>query len=126
MAISHIPIEDQDKTIEAYCNATENGYWKWDELSTFLSPDSLKVIASHYTLPLCEWIMDNLSTSNANNDSKGQMMFVITLWWLWKWRNTKIFGRDEEKPIDPIQFLHIKLKEMSDLLVGLLHQMMVG
>ncbi|GJT44055.1 hypothetical protein Tco_0952770 [Tanacetum coccineum] len=44
MAISPIPIEDQDKTVEEYWNTTRNGDWKWDELSTFLSPDSLKVI----------------------------------------------------------------------------------
>ncbi|GJS86227.1 LURP1-like domain-containing protein [Tanacetum coccineum] len=45
------------------------------------------------------------------------MMFAITLWWLWKWRNTEIFGRNEEIPIDPIRFLHTKLKEMSDALL---------
>nr|GEZ52167.1 LURP1-like domain-containing protein [Tanacetum cinerariifolium] len=204
MTISPIPVEHQDKTVEEYWNTTGNGNWKWDELSTFLSPDSLKVIASYYvssscededsvywggssigkfsvksaislirneddpqcdkkwdvmwkatvsehikmflwlavhdrllmhvqrvtrkltndprctrcgadeesldhilrrcpssfmiwnklgthpprssfwTLPLCEWIMDNLSTSHAKNDSKGQIMFAITLWWLWK------------------------------------------
>nr|GEY27676.1 LURP1-like domain-containing protein [Tanacetum cinerariifolium] len=231
MAISPIPIEDQDKTVEEYWNTTGNGNRKWDELSTFLSPDSFKVIASYYvssscededsvywggssigkfsvksafslirneddpqrdkkwdviwkatvserikmflwlavhdrlrvtrkltndprctrcgadeesldhilrrcpssfmiwnklgthpprssfwTLPVCKWIVDNLSTSHANNDSKDQIMFAITLWWLRKWRNKKIFGRDEEIPIDPIRFLHTKLKEMSDAL----------
>nr|GEU70759.1 polynucleotidyl transferase, ribonuclease H-like superfamily protein [Tanacetum cinerariifolium] len=35
----------------------------------------------------------------------------------YKWRNMKIFGRDEGKPIDPIRFLHTKLKEMSDALL---------
>ncbi|GKE01820.1 hypothetical protein Tco_1389803 [Tanacetum coccineum] len=116
MAISPIPIEDQDKTVEEYWNTTGNSDWKWDELSTFLSPDSLKVIAFHY-MPVLVYDLEQASTSHANNDSKGQMMFAITLWWLWKWRNTKIFGRNEEIPIDPIRFLHTKLKEMSDALL---------
>ncbi|GKD89545.1 LURP1-like domain-containing protein [Tanacetum coccineum] len=177
MITTPIPIEAQDKTIEEYwnINGTHNGGWNWEELSTFLSHETLKIIASHsvslrdtqdyrkweivwkasvserirmsiwlalhdrlltnsqrvarrltydprctrcgadeesldhilricplsymiwnklsthppnspfWTLPLCEWIMDNLETNKLNNDYKRQMMFAITIWWLWKW-----------------------------------------
>nr|GEX77444.1 LURP1-like domain-containing protein [Tanacetum cinerariifolium] len=97
-----------EESLDHILRRCPSSFMIWNKLGTH------PPISSFWTLPLCEWIVENLSTSHANNDSKGQMMFAITLWWLWKWRNTKIFGRDGEIPIDPIRFLHTKLKEMSD------------
>ena len=35
-------------------NGPENGDWKWEELSTFLSGETLKMISSHSVNPDCE------------------------------------------------------------------------
>ncbi|GKC43047.1 putative ribonuclease H protein [Tanacetum coccineum] len=53
MITTPIPIEAQDKTIEEYwnINGTHNGGWNWEELSTFLSHETLKIIASHSVSP---------------------------------------------------------------------------
>ncbi|GJY21319.1 ribonuclease H [Tanacetum coccineum] len=53
MRITPIPIEAQDKTVEEYwnINGTYNGGWNWEELSTFLSHETLKIIASHSVSP---------------------------------------------------------------------------
>ena len=47
MEISPIPIEAQDRTVDEYWNSNgpENGDWKWEELSTFLSGETLKMIS---------------------------------------------------------------------------------
>ncbi|GKE27505.1 hypothetical protein Tco_1442889 [Tanacetum coccineum] len=56
MAMSPIPIKAQDRTVEEYwnLNGLENGEWKWDELSTFLSGETLKMISLHSMNPSCE------------------------------------------------------------------------
>ncbi|PWA45031.1 hypothetical protein CTI12_AA521190 [Artemisia annua] len=61
--------------------------------------------------------MDNLKTTQVNNNYMWQMMFGIKIWWLWKWQNNKNFGRDEDIPINHVGFLCTKLKEIQNALV---------
>ncbi|GKA47117.1 LURP1-like domain-containing protein [Tanacetum coccineum] len=53
MTTTPIPIEAQDKTVEEYWNINEtpNGGWNWEELSTFISHETLKISASHSVSP---------------------------------------------------------------------------
>lgn len=39
------------------------------------------------------------------------MVFAITLWWIWRWRNNVAFGRSEDIPVDVSSFLHSKFEE---------------
>ncbi|GKA76430.1 reverse transcriptase [Tanacetum coccineum] len=56
MAMSPILIEAQDRTLEEYwsLNGHENDDWKWEELSIFLSGETLKMISTLSVNPSCE------------------------------------------------------------------------
>ncbi|XP_074267507.1 uncharacterized protein LOC141590888 [Silene latifolia] len=50
------------------------------------------------------------SCQNASNDVEVNakdwpLVFAITNWWIWKWRNNIVFGRDNENPSQPHLFL---------------------
>ncbi|XP_074299645.1 uncharacterized protein LOC141630789 [Silene latifolia] len=50
-------------------------------------------------------------TKSASNDVESSMKdwpmnFAITCWWIWRWRNNVVFGREGENPIDPHTFLY--------------------
>jgi len=52
-----------------------------------------------------EWIVEDISGSNVpGDDDDWSVKFSLILWWIWKWRNSKVF-KERQFPEDPIPFL---------------------
>jgi len=47
----------------------------------------------------------NISRLGANEDVDWLMEFSLVLWWLWKWRNGRVFDKGNF-PEHPILFVH--------------------
>ncbi|KAL8152225.1 hypothetical protein V2J09_009985 [Rumex salicifolius] len=58
---------------------------------------------------LQEWICANLSRS-----PKWAELFSYTVWWLWRWRNTRIFGVREEIPTAKVEFIEARIQEFRE------------
>lgn len=43
-------------------------------------------------------------------------MFCSTLWWLWKWRNARVFEREPEIPVDQLGFIVAKVGMIAQAL----------
>ncbi|XP_056688598.1 uncharacterized protein [Spinacia oleracea] len=54
------------------------------------------------------WVIWNV-TPDQTRDSKWPIMFYTTLWWLWKWRNYRVFDRQPEIPVDQFGFIMEKV-----------------
>lgn len=64
-----------------------------------------------YEKPLKLWITSNLQ----HDDNDGYMiwvtLFCVAVWWIWKWRNSIVFGRSQEVPQDIGGFIHVHYNE---------------
>ncbi|XP_075508178.1 uncharacterized protein LOC142545090 [Primulina tabacum] len=57
-----------------------------------------------------EWFRANLGQERQNMDTRNwNVLFAITLWWLWKWRNDLVFNN---KRLD----VHLKVKQLKNQL----------
>lgn len=68
---------------------------------------------------LKDWITDNLKGTAADHDAKWPTHFGIAVWWIWKWRNCFVFGKQHEIPIDIGAFLQVRVDETYQSLQGL-------
>ncbi|XP_074291074.1 uncharacterized protein LOC141617835 [Silene latifolia] len=59
-----------------------------------------------YNSSFPEWITKCASNGVATSEPNWPIFFAITCWWLWKWRNNIVFGREAENPTNPKVFLH--------------------
>lgn len=50
------------------------------------------------------WIMQNIK-DDFTRDGDWPIVFVTTLWWLWKWRNCRCFDKDVTIPVDQVGFI---------------------
>lgn len=66
---------------------------------------------SFFTNNLTTWLQKNLKADGLIYAEKWPTCFATTLWWMWKWRNCVVFGRDREIPIDVRAFLHTRIEE---------------
>lgn len=66
---------------------------------------------SFFLRDLHTWIIKNLKAEGLLLAEKWPTLFSLTIWWIWKWRNCAIFGRNEEIPVDMGDFLHAKAIE---------------
>jgi len=49
---------------------------------------------------------------NPLGDPNWDTTFAVTLWWLWKWRNSRVFRDDESLSIDPVAFIQGRCREI--------------
>lgn len=61
--------------------------------------------------PLTEWIAQNTGPYQTR-DEHWPTVFCTTLWWLWKWRNNRVFDREAEVPVDQLGYIMIKVKQI--------------
>lgn len=64
-----------------------------------------------FTLPLLEWLFENLAKREPIWGDSWPTLFALTVWWCWKWRCGYVFG-DEGKCRDRVQFLRGKAREV--------------
>ena len=64
-----------------------------------------------------QWITYNLA-QNAQGDW-WPTMFGITVWWLWRWRNSRVFEPNPDLPVDQVAFLQVRFNETKRVLLRL-------
>lgn len=60
---------------------------------------------------LLQWVSENLAFSDPVGALVWATCFGITVWWLWRWRNNIMFGRDEVSLTDYGAFLRVRYAE---------------
>ena len=75
----------------------------WKSLAT----KGLSQLGGHLSLE--DWIMSNLC--NKTEDSYWPTKFLVTLWYIWKWRNGVCFEGKRIHVQDRVEFLLGKYKE---------------
>ncbi|KAL2902408.1 hypothetical protein RDABS01_027490 [Bienertia sinuspersici] len=65
---------------------------------------------------LQQWIIQNLDSDNPLNSELWSMTFSLTLWWIWKWRNQRIFRVEESEPVNKMEFIKCKVEETKSAL----------
>lgn len=58
-----------------------------------------------------QWVTDNLSYADVDETPIWATYFGITVWWLWRWRNNLVFGKQHENPVDIGAFLRVRYNE---------------
>lgn len=58
--------------------------------------------------PLAGWIAQNTGEDQTRDD-QWPTVFCTTLWWLWKWRNNRVFASQAEIPVDQLGFIMVKV-----------------
>ncbi|KAL9236717.1 hypothetical protein vseg_011353 [Gypsophila vaccaria] len=64
-----------------------------------------------FSLPLEDWIMDNITCSSSFGIENWDTLFALTIWWTWRWRNCRVFDKESEIPGNPLGFLLKRLQE---------------
>ncbi|XP_074301475.1 uncharacterized protein LOC141632870 [Silene latifolia] len=59
-----------------------------------------------------EWAIDNLSCGKTAEFESWPSMFAVIVWWIWKWRNCRVFGRSEDIAHNMFSFLMQKVWEV--------------
>lgn len=62
------------------------------------------------------WICDNLTLLHPHQSDNWLLLFSLTVWWIWKWRNYVVFDRNDDIPDNRVEFLRLKLKEVEHAL----------
>lgn len=55
---------------------------------------------SFFTGPLGSWITRNIQGNGLIYSEKWPTCFALTLWWIWRWRNLDVFGRNADIPVE--------------------------
>lgn len=61
-----------------------------------------------YYVDLRSWIILNLQDKGRNLLEGWLTLFTVKVWWLWKWRNCAVFGRNSTIPNAIGTFLRVK------------------
>lgn len=67
--------------------------------------------SSFYQGDLKTWLSSNLEEDERDEGEGWQSYFGITLWWLWRWRNIRVFENGKDIPVDVGAFLKIRFDE---------------
>ena len=65
--------------------------------------------ASFFSGSLQSWLLHNLNPVDPNLSEKWVICFALTLWWNWRWRNSYVFGRPNDIPVDTGAFLNTQI-----------------
>ena len=69
------------------------------------------VASAFYTPSIKEWITMNLTHNEDTDFPVWTTLFCLSVWWIWKWRNCIVFGRNQEVPQDIGAFLQVRYDE---------------
>lgn len=58
------------------------------------------------------WLMRNLSAQKCGKGDEWLRAFAMTCWWLWKWRNERIFNNNPRIPLDQGAFIMARCREV--------------
>lgn len=75
--------------------------------------------AHFYHSPLKKWVSENLNHKDEEGYPVWATYFGIALWWIWRWRNNAIFGRQDAIPIDQGAFLQVRYDETRRVIDGM-------
>ncbi|KAK9749278.1 hypothetical protein RND81_02G114800 [Saponaria officinalis] len=64
------------------------------------------------SLPLKEWLGDNMSTACRFGVEKWSTFFALAVWWLWRWRNARVFNMSNDIPINTLTFLQARFSDI--------------
>lgn len=65
------------------------------------------------TMMFSDWILKNIEEGTAIRGSEWPREFVVTCWWLWRWRNEKSFNSTPSIPLDQASFLFARIGEIK-------------
>lgn len=60
-----------------------------------------------------DWILKNIEEGAAVRGNEWPRAFVVTSWWLWRWRNERSFSTVPNIPLDQVSFLFARLGEIK-------------
>ncbi|XP_074289408.1 uncharacterized protein LOC141614562 [Silene latifolia] len=63
-----------------------------------------------YAPSFLDWLTKNASNEVTTSELDWPILFALTCWWILKWRNNIVFGRDNENPTLPGSFLYQQLE----------------
>lgn len=66
-----------------------------------------------YGLPLREWVLKNVDHINLTKGDNWPRVFVMTCWWLWRWRNERAFNAKPNFPINQCAFIMARVSAIS-------------
>lgn len=65
-----------------------------------------------WRLPLKDWLLINLESVKDEKDGNWGQLFSITVWWLWRWRNERVFSSASSIPIDQVSFILARVHQV--------------
>ena len=66
-----------------------------------------------WRLPLKDWILLNLESVKDETDGNWAQLFSVTVWWLWRWRNERVFNSSPSIPIDQVSFILARVHQIK-------------
>lgn len=64
-----------------------------------------------YERALKDWVTSSLKHQEETGYPIWATLFCLSIWWIWKWRNNIVFGRNHEVPQDIGGFLQVRYDE---------------
>lgn len=71
----------------------------------------LLILSLFYNQPLKTWITTNLQHNAKDDYQIWGTLYCVAIWWIWKWHNSIVFGRNQDIPQDIGGFIHVRYNE---------------
>ncbi|KAL4329123.1 hypothetical protein AHAS_Ahas13G0268600 [Arachis hypogaea] len=72
-------------------------------------------IHDFFRAPFNAWIRWNLAMDlGTTKQGNWNTQFLVTCWWLWKWRNQEIFNPPFQRPMQPLPFILKQVKQIQE------------
>ena len=65
-----------------------------------------------------DWMVCNLQAQGRHFSDTWPTCFAVVVWWLWRWRNLVVFGRQQDIPVDTGSFLQNRFTEAWQAFYG--------
>ncbi|XP_056688793.1 uncharacterized protein [Spinacia oleracea] len=72
---------------------------------------SIALLPHFFTSNLKDWITTNLNGLAGEELVDWRTSFGVAIWWIWKWRNSFVFNRKHEIPVDIGAFIQVRIDE---------------
>ena len=59
-----------------------------------------------------DWFLANLSLAQSRKSEEWSVIFAVTAWWLWRWRNERCFNSEPKIPLDQCAFISARVGEI--------------